>query len=48
MQCRLKVLTPQQMGEVDRATTEAGVRASILMESAASRVVEFIVEKFSR
>jgi hydroxyethylthiazole kinase-like uncharacterized protein yjeF len=43
----MKVLTPQQMGEVDRATIEAGIPGLILMENAASRVVEFIAEKFS-
>ncbi|HWE51458.1 MAG TPA: NAD(P)H-hydrate dehydratase [Bryobacteraceae bacterium] len=43
----MKVLTPQQMAEVDRATIDAGIPGLILMENAASRVVEFIAENFS-
>lgn len=42
-----KVLTPQQMGEVDRATIAAGIPGIVLMENAAARVVEYIAEKFS-
>lgn len=42
-----KVLTPGQMGEVDRATIEAGIPGIILMENAASRVVEYIAETFA-
>ena len=37
-----KVLTPRQMGEVDRATIEAGIPGIVLMENAAQRVVEYI------
>jgi ADP-dependent NAD(P)H-hydrate dehydratase / NAD(P)H-hydrate epimerase len=42
-----KVLTPRQMGEVDRATIAAGIPGIILMENAAQRVVEYIVRRFS-
>lgn len=42
-----KVLTPAQMGEVDRATIAAGIPGIILMENAAARVVEYIAEKFA-
>jgi len=42
-----KVLTPQQMGEVDAATIAAGIPGIILMENAAQRVVEYIVRRFS-
>ena len=42
-----KVLTPLQMGAVDRATIEAGIPGIILMEAAAARVVEYIVHHFS-
>jgi len=42
-----KVLTPQQMGAVDRATIDAGIPGIILMENAASRVVEYIAAKYS-
>ncbi len=35
------------MGEVDRATIEAGIPGIILMENAAARVVEYIAEKYS-
>src|SRR5215469_14651459 len=41
-----KVLTTQQMADVDRATIEAGIPGIILMENAASRVVEYIAEKY--
>ena len=43
----MKVLTPEEMREVDRRTIEAGIPGLILMENAASRVVEFLVERFS-
>jgi NAD(P)H-hydrate epimerase len=43
----MKVLTPAEMREVDRLTIEAGIPGLILMENAASRVVEFLVERFS-
>jgi ADP-dependent NAD(P)H-hydrate dehydratase / NAD(P)H-hydrate epimerase len=42
-----KVLTPRQMGEVDRATVEAGIPGVVLMESAAQRVVEYIASHFA-
>lgn len=42
-----KVLTVAQMGAVDRATIDAGIPGIILMENAASRVVEYLEEKFS-
>src|SRR3954452_22451317 len=42
-----KVLTPREMGEVDRATIEAGIPGIILMENAAQRVVEYLVEHFA-
>jgi ADP-dependent NAD(P)H-hydrate dehydratase / NAD(P)H-hydrate epimerase len=42
-----KVLTPREMGEVDRATIAAGIPGIILMENAAGRVVEYIVRHFS-
>jgi NAD(P)H-hydrate epimerase len=35
------------MGEVDRATIEAGIPGIVLMENAAARVVEYIVGHFS-
>jgi hydroxyethylthiazole kinase-like uncharacterized protein yjeF len=41
-----KVLTPLQMGEVDRATIAAGIPGLILMENAAQRVVEYIAGHF--
>jgi ADP-dependent NAD(P)H-hydrate dehydratase / NAD(P)H-hydrate epimerase len=42
-----KVLTPREMGAVDKATIEAGIPGVILMENAASRVVEYIARRFS-
>src|ERR1700744_5972644 len=42
-----KVLTPRQMGEVDRATIEAGIPGVVLMENAAQRVVEYIASHFA-
>lgn len=42
----MKVLTPDEMREVDRRTIEAGMPGLILMENAGSRVVEFLVERF--
>jgi ADP-dependent NAD(P)H-hydrate dehydratase / NAD(P)H-hydrate epimerase len=43
----MKVLTVAQMRETDRRTTQAGIPGIVLMENAASRVVEFLVERFS-
>src|ERR1700692_4340717 len=42
-----KILTSTQMNEVDRRTIESGIPGIILMENAAGRVVELLVEKFS-
>lgn len=42
----MKVLTAAQMREVDRRTSELGIPGLILMENAAARVVEFLVERF--
>ena len=41
-----KVLTAAEMREVDRKTSELGIPGLILMENAAHRVVEFLVERF--
>ena len=43
----LRVLTASQMREADRLTTEAGVPGIVLMENAASRVVEAMAEVFA-
>ena len=43
----MKVLTPEEMRVVDSRTIELGIPGLILMENAASRVVEFLVERFS-
>lgn len=42
-----KVLTPAEMGAVDRATMEAGIPGIVLMENAAHRVVEYITAHFA-
>ncbi len=42
-----KVLTPREMGAVDRATIEAGIPGIVLMENAAGRVLEYIAGHFS-
>lgn len=42
-----KVLTAAQMREVDRQTAELGIPGIVLMENAAHRVVEFLVERFA-
>ena len=42
----MKVLTPEEMREADRETIELGIPGLILMENAACRVVEFLVERF--
>jgi len=42
----VKILTASQMREVDRRTMELGVPGLILMENAAHRVVEFLVDTF--
>jgi len=43
----MKVLTPEHMREVDRLTIEAGIPGLVLMENAACRFVEFLMERFS-
>src|ERR1700681_2290482 len=43
---RMKVLTAEQMREVDRLTIEDGVPSIALMENAAHRVVEEMVREF--
>jgi ADP-dependent NAD(P)H-hydrate dehydratase / NAD(P)H-hydrate epimerase len=43
----MKVLTSAEMREVDRLTVELGVPEPVLMENAASRVVELLEERFS-
>lgn len=42
----MKVLSAEQMREVDRRTSELGIPGLILMENAGLRVVEFLQEKF--
>lgn len=44
----MKVLTAEQMREVDRSTIALGIPGLILMENAAHRVVEFLLEAFPR
>src|SRR4051812_16822839 len=43
----MKVLTAEEMREVDRRTIEAGIPGLVLMENAAHRVVEFLQERFA-
>ncbi len=42
----MKVLTAEQMREVDRRTVERGLPAQLLMENAGCRVVDFLLETF--
>ncbi len=42
----MKILTAQQMRDVDRLTIERGVPGLLLMENAGSRVVDFLKEAF--
>jgi NAD(P)H-hydrate epimerase len=42
-----KVVTAAQMRAIDQKTVALGIPSSILMENAAHRVVEFLVERFS-
>jgi NAD(P)H-hydrate epimerase len=42
----MKVLTAAEMREVDRLTIERGIPGIVLLENAAHRVVEAIVERF--
>jgi NAD(P)H-hydrate epimerase len=43
----MKVLTPEEMREVDHRTIEAGIPGIVLMENAGMRVVEFLAERFA-
>src|SRR5262252_1355268 len=43
----MKVLTPEEMREVDRRTIEAGIPGIVLMENAGMRVVEFLAARFA-
>ena len=43
----MKILTVEEMREVDRLTIESGIPGLILMENAGSRVVDFLREKFA-
>src|SRR5580692_12148127 len=42
-----RILTSAQMNEIDRRTIESGIPSMILMENAAHRVVELLMDKFS-
>ncbi|HWQ57162.1 MAG TPA: NAD(P)H-hydrate dehydratase [Bryobacteraceae bacterium] len=42
----MKVLTTEQMREVDRRTIQSGIPGLVLMENAGHRVVEFLEERF--
>ena len=42
----MKVVTPEQMREVDRRTIQLGIPGLILMENAGSRVVDVLKERF--
>jgi ADP-dependent NAD(P)H-hydrate dehydratase / NAD(P)H-hydrate epimerase len=43
----MKILTTAEMRAVDRRTIESGIPGIVLMENAACRVVEFLVERFA-
>jgi NAD(P)H-hydrate epimerase len=43
----MKILTAEQMRDVDRRTIEAGIPGVVLMENAACRVVEFLAARFA-
>jgi NAD(P)H-hydrate epimerase len=43
----MKVLTSEEMREVDRLTIEQGIPGIVLMENAAHRVVEYLARKYS-
>ena len=43
----MKVLTPEEMREVDRRTIELGIPGIVLMENAGHRVVEFLASRFA-
>ncbi len=42
----MKILTAEQMRQVDRRTIEMGIPGIVLMENAGHRVVEFLAERF--
>ena len=44
----MKILTAAQMREIDARTIAAGIPGLLLMETAASRVVEFLERRFAR
>ncbi|MEJ5369610.1 MAG: NAD(P)H-hydrate dehydratase [Bryobacteraceae bacterium] len=43
----MKILTAEQMREIDRKTVEAGVPSIVLMENAACRFVEFLERQYA-
>lgn len=43
----MKILTAEQMREIDRRTVEAGVPSIVLMENAACRFVEFLEREYA-
>jgi len=43
----MKILTAEQMREIDRRTVEAGTPSIVLMENAACRFVEFLEREYS-
>jgi hydroxyethylthiazole kinase-like uncharacterized protein yjeF len=43
----VKVLTAEQMREVDRRTSDRGIPSIILMENAGDRVVEFLAKRYA-
>jgi NAD(P)H-hydrate epimerase len=43
----MKVLTTDEMREVDRLTIEAGIPGIVLMENAGDRVIEFMAQRFA-
>lgn len=43
----MKVLTPEEMREVDRQTIALGIPGAVLMENAGARVVEFLAGRFA-
>ena len=43
----MKVLTAEQMREVDRRTSELGIPSIVLMENAGDRMVEFLAKRYA-
>jgi NAD(P)H-hydrate epimerase len=43
----MKILTAAEMREVDRLTIERGIPGLVLMENAAARVVDAMIENFA-